>query len=91
MNRIDLTKNTQLGLDIYQGDEIEYLLGVESKPSDKWKIKAKIGSLSDFELALRYSPLEELKFIFGLKGEYHEEADTKQGCSVGFGCEATFK
>ena len=90
MNRLNLTNHMKLGIDIYHGDEIEYLLGIESKPTEKCRLKAKIGSNSDFELALRYNPINELNVVFGLLGEFNEDIE-KQKCSFGFGLEAAFK
>ena len=89
MNRINLTKDTHIGVDIYQQDIINYLVGFDSKISKKWAIKAKVGSCADFEMAVRYSPIEQLKFVLGIKGEYHDVIE-RQNCSIGFGIEGTF-
>ena len=89
MNRMNLTANTEVGFDIYQGDEVDYLVGIESKPAENWEFKAKIGSISDFEISIRYIPIEQLKFTFGLRGEFNEVIE-KQECSVGFGIETYF-
>ncbi|CAI2376027.1 unnamed protein product [Moneuplotes crassus] len=89
MNRMSLGEKTELAFDLMHRNDFEYLLGIESGFSEKWKIRSKIGSLSDFEVSIRYSPISNLLLTFGLRGEYDENIE-KQGCSIGFGIEANF-
>jgi hypothetical protein len=73
MNRLTLREKTQLALDYYWATgRVNYVLGIENHFGEKWFTKAKIGSSCDFEMLIRYRPYTWIRFVFGMKGEYHD-------------------
>jgi len=72
MNRIQVTQKTELGVDFYQGEVMNYVLGIKSNFAEKWYLKAKVGSSCDFEMIMKYHPYGPFHITFGLKGEYHD-------------------